>query len=103
MDTLYFVWKGCHDGKTGELTFKHRIEKGDYETFYNIVHDFFTADDVLMDVVGGEEEVFKLFPSLKGQFALDFSISINELFGRHYVVEGVECIQENIYKIQYGT
>ena len=35
MDTIYFVWKGFHIGKTGnlesgELTFKYRIAKGDH-------------------------------------------------------------------------
>lgn len=98
-DIRTFSINFSYEGKT--LTFEYRIEKEDYETFFNIVTDFFTAEDYLESVKGGETAIITMFPSLKNR--IDSCANLRELFGRDLCVGGIECIKGHKYRISYCT
>lgn len=89
-------------GKNKVLTFKYTIEKEDYETFYNIVNDFFTDESYLESLVGGVNSIYTAFPEITEK-EVENASNLSELFGRDLCVSGIKCTDEHTYVIGWYT
>ncbi len=77
------------------INFVTRIEKGDYETFYGMVSDFFVNELDESQV----KQINKLYP----KFKVDEDDTFRTVFDRDFVVGGVEGIGRRKYKISWAT
>jgi hypothetical protein len=83
------------------FTFKYNIEKEDYECFYAIVSDFFTDEEYLEFLVGGENTILTAFPDLENK--IEVASNLRELFGRDFCVGGIRSIDLHMYRISWCT
>jgi hypothetical protein len=77
------------------MSFKHQIDEGEYDQFYDNVQYFFDTELDGWDV----DVVRKTYPEMK----INDWTTLRDIFERDFVVGGVKKIGKNKYKILWST
>ena len=100
MDRLTFIFSYEHNKP---IHFVRTINRGDYETFYIIVSEFFTEELEESHI----DAILKIYPEYKNKLLDEdgtyFLTNLRTVFDRDLCSGGCTGISDNTYRIEWST